>query len=259
MLIVLCCSTIIYTRIWWRTFIYAQVSTQMCVKQRIEKWVWRLFLDSWWNYIFFGKTNEFSCMHLEFLESFWFIVRLRACLCIPKYDSKFVGYILDKNLDFTGFSQTSWHLKNISMHKLYWYFYQLFMQIVFSTFRIWQLSQNISFILSTCCHWAERRYFENDIQKTFHVTFTSVLFRKGRWQCEPLLTDFSGHVFFPSPLCDWSCIFHLHLMERIFLWRGGWVLGALPLCTWVSPVLSDEEMLEVFQYQNDLKWSWIFP
>lgn len=25
--------------------------------------------------------------------------------------------------------------------------------------------------------------------------------------------------------------------------------------TWFSPFLSEDEMIEVFQYQNDLKWS----
>lgn len=96
---------------------------------------------------FLWEDIHFLVMHLEFLEPFWSIVRLRASLCMPKNDSKFVGYILDKSLDFIGFSQTSWHLKNIFLHKLYWYFYQLFIQIVFSTFWIWQLSQNISCIL----------------------------------------------------------------------------------------------------------------
>lgn len=56
---------------------------------------------------FLWEDIHFLVMHLEFLEPFWSIVRLRASLCMPKNDSKFVGYILDKSLDFIGFSQTS--------------------------------------------------------------------------------------------------------------------------------------------------------
>lgn len=43
---------------------------------------------------------------------------------------------------------------------------------------------------------AESRYFETGNQKISLVIFTSVLFRRGRWQYEPFLKNLSGHVFF---------------------------------------------------------------
>lgn len=44
-----------------------------------------------------------------------------------------------------------------------------------------------------------------------------------------------------------------------FVKRGMGSGSSASVGTWFSPVLSEDEMLEVIQYQNDLKWSWILP
>lgn len=48
-------------------------------------------MDSWWNYVVFSLGSQIILLHLEFLESYWPLVRLRASLFMPKNDSKFVG------------------------------------------------------------------------------------------------------------------------------------------------------------------------
>lgn len=120
------------------------------------------------------------------------------------------------------------------MHKIYWYFYQLLYKDIFlHVLDLTAVPEYFLYLLVIT--GAESRYFENGMQKTFLVIFTSVLFQRGRWQYEPFLTNFSGHVFFLTLCLNGHAYFVYVQWNESFCERGG---GCWELCLCRYLVLS---------------------